>query len=118
MQGQETKPDYALKEFKTARAFETWLSRNHSKTEGIRIKIAKKASGIRSITYDEALDIALCYGWIDGQSKSIDQQWYWQRFTPRRARSPWSKRNQDLVARLIEEGRMQPSGRAEIDRAR
>jgi uncharacterized protein YdeI (YjbR/CyaY-like superfamily) len=113
-----TKPDYPLKEFKTPRSFETWLARNHSKADGLHVKIAKKASGIRSIRYDEALEIALCYGWIDGQSKSIDEQWYWQRFTPRRTRSMWSKRNRDIVARLIEEGRMQPGGQAEIDRAK
>jgi uncharacterized protein YdeI (YjbR/CyaY-like superfamily) len=112
------KADYPLKEFKTPRSFETWLSRNHTKAQGIRIKVAKKASGIASIRYDDALDIALCYGWIDGQSKSIDEKWYWQRFTPRRVRSPWSKRNRDIVARLIEGGRMHPAGQSEIDRAK
>lgn len=115
---QPRKEDYPLKAFATARAFETWLSRNHEKADGIRIEIAKKASGIRSVNYAQALDIALCYGWIDGQSKSIDETWYWQRFTPRRSRSLWSKRNRDIVARLVEEGRMQPAGQAEIDRAK
>jgi len=112
------KPDYPLKAFKTPRSFETWLSRNHTKATGIRIKIAKKGSGIASARYDELLQIALCYGWIDGQSKSIDADWYCQRFTPRRTRSLWSKRNRVIVARLIEEGRMQPAGQAEIDRAK
>lgn len=110
--------DYALKTFATPRAFEQWLSRNHAKAEGIRIQFAKKASGIRSVNYAQALDAALCYGWIDGQSKSIDAEWYAQRFTPRRARSIWSKRNRDLVARLVREGRMQPAGQAEVDRAK
>jgi uncharacterized protein YdeI (YjbR/CyaY-like superfamily) len=110
--------DYELKPFKTAGAFEQWLSRHHAKAPGIRIQVAKKSSGIKSITYAEALEVALCYGWIDGQSKSMDEEWYWQRFTPRRARSLWSKRNRDLVARLIAEGRMRPAGQAEIDRAR
>jgi uncharacterized protein YdeI (YjbR/CyaY-like superfamily) len=110
--------DYPLRKFATARAFETWLTRNHSKAPGIRIQIAKKSSGIRSIDYAEALEIALCHGWIDGQSKSMDETWYWQRFTPRRSRSLWSKRNRDIVARLIAEGRMQPAGQAEIDRAK
>lgn len=110
--------DYPLKRFATARAFEQWLSRNHAKAQCIRIQIAKKASGIRSINYDEALEVALCYGWIDGQSKTIDEAWYWQRFTPRRPRSSWSKRNRDIVARLIREGRMQPAGQAEIDKAK
>ena len=112
------KQDYPLKEFKTPRSFETWLSRNHAKAEGLRIKIGKKGSGIRSISYAEALAVALCYGWIDSQTKSIDERWYWQRFTPRRARSVWSKRNRGIVARLIEDGRMQPAGQAEIDRAK
>ena len=110
--------DYALKKFATPHAFAQWLARNHAKAPGIRIQIARKASGIRSIDYAQALEIALCYGWIDGQSKSIDDDWYWQRFTPRRARSTWSKRNRDIVARLILEGRMQPAGQAEIDRAK
>jgi uncharacterized protein YdeI (YjbR/CyaY-like superfamily) len=110
--------DYPLKKFATPSSFERWLSRNHGKSQGVRIQIARKSSGIRSINYAEALDIALCYGWIDGQSKSMDEQWYCQRFTPRRARSLWSKRNRDIVARLIEEGRMQAAGQAEIDRAK
>jgi uncharacterized protein YdeI (YjbR/CyaY-like superfamily) len=112
------KEDYPLRAFATARAFETWLARNHAKADGIRIEIAKKASGIRSVDYAQALEIALCYGWIDGQSKSIDEQWYWQRFTPRRAKTLWSKRNREIVARLVAEGRMQPAGQAEIDRAK
>jgi uncharacterized protein YdeI (YjbR/CyaY-like superfamily) len=113
-----TKTDYPLKQFKTPRSFETWLSRNHGRAQGIHVEIAKKASGIRSITHAEALEIALCYGWIDGMAKSIDDDWYWQRFTPRRKRSSWSKRNREIVARLIAEGRMQPAGQAEIDRAK
>lgn len=112
------KQDYPLKAFKTATSFETWLAKNHATADGIRVKIAKKSSGIRSITFAEALDIALCYGWIDGQSKGLDEQWYWQRFTPRRKRSLWSKRNRENVERLIAEGRMQPAGQAEIDRAK
>ena len=112
------KEDYPLKEFPTARSFELWLSREHATADGIRIKIAKKASGIPSVNYAEALEIALCFGWIDGQSKSIDEQWYWQRFTPRRTRSIWSKRNRDIVARLVGDGRMRPAGQAEIDRAK
>ena len=112
------KSDYPLKKFATPLAFERWLARSHAKAPGIRIQMAKKSSGIRSINYAEALEIALCYGWIDGQSKSIDNEWFAQRFTPRRARSLWSKRNRDIVARLIDEGRMQPAGQAEIDRAK
>ena len=110
--------DFALKKFATPRAFEQWLARNHAKAQGIRIQLAKKASGIRSVSYAEALDVALCYGWIDGQAKSLDADWYTQRFTPRRARSMWSKRNRDTVARLSREGRMQAAGLAEVDRAK
>jgi len=105
--------DYPLKKFATPHSFERWLSRNHGKVQGIRIQMARKSSGIRSINYAQALDIALCYGWIDGQAKSMDEQWFCQRFTPRRSRSLWSKRNRDIVARLIEEGRMQPAGQAD-----
>jgi len=112
------KEDYELKKFPTQQSFEQWLSRNHAKAPGIRIQFAKKSTKIRSVNYAEALDVALCYGWIDGMAKSIDSEWYWQRFTPRRARSLWSKRNRDLVARLIAEGRMRPAGQAEIDRAK
>lgn len=112
------KEDYELRKFATQREFEQWLSRHHATAPGIRVQIAKKASGIRSIDYAQALEVALCYGWIDGQSKSIDSEWYWQRFTPRRARSLWSKRNREIVARLIQEGRMRAAGQAEIDRAK
>lgn len=112
------KEDYPLREFRTARSFETWLAKNHAKAPGIRVKFAKKSSGLKSITFAEALDIALCYGWIDGQGKGLDEQWYSNRFTPRRARSTWSKVNRENVARLIAEGRMQPAGQAEIDRAK
>lgn len=112
------KEEYPLKGFKTARSFETWLVKNHSKAPGIRIKFAKKSSGLKSITFAEALDIALCYGWIDGQGKGLDDDWYSNRFTPRRKRSSWSKVNRENVARLIKEGRMQAAGQAEIDRAK
>ncbi len=80
--------------------------------------MAKKASGIPSVTHAEALDVALCYGWIDGQRNSFDDRWFLQRFTPRRARSNWSKVNCAKVERLIEEGRMQAAGLAEVERAR
>ena len=98
--------------------FRTWLAAEHDKSDGIWVKFAKKASGIASVNYAEALDVALCFGWIDGQSKSIDDTYYLQRWTPRRKRSPWSKRNVDKVAKLIEDGLMQPAGQAEIDRAK
>ena len=98
--------------------WESWLAENHASSGGLWVKIAKKEAGVASISYAQALEVALCYGWIDGQSKSIDEDWYYQRFTPRRSRSLWSKRNRQIVARLIEEGRMQPAGKAEIERAK
>jgi uncharacterized protein YdeI (YjbR/CyaY-like superfamily) len=80
--------------------------------------LAKKASGILSVTHDEALEVALCYGWIDGQRKSFDETYFLQKFTPRRPKSHWSQRNIAKVARLTEEGRMQPSGSVQVEAAR
>lgn len=104
--------------FATAAEWEQWLTANHTLSEGVWIKFAKKTSGIASITYAEALDVALCHGWIDGQLKSIDAVFFRQRFTPRRPRSLWSKRNIEKVAVLIAAGRMRPAGHAQIDAAK
>jgi uncharacterized protein YdeI (YjbR/CyaY-like superfamily) len=104
--------------FESAAAFEDWLAKNYAEPAGLWVKIAKKASGIPSVTHDEALDIALCYGWIDGQRKSFDDRYFIQKFTRRRPRSLWSKRNVDKVATLEAAGRMQPSGIAEVDAAK
>lgn len=104
--------------FASARALRTWLAREHGKSSGIWVRFAKKASGVKSVTYDEALDIALCYGWIDGQARSDDETYYLQKFTPRAKRSMWSKRNREKVAALIESGAMQPPGLAEVERAK
>ena len=104
--------------FASAEGFEEWLAEHHAATDGLWIKIAKKASGIASVTYDEALDVALCYGWIDGQKKTHDDAFFLQKFTPRRPRSLWSKRNIGKVAVLIEAGRMQPAGLAEVEAAK
>lgn len=98
--------------------FRKWLEHNHAAIDGIWIKMAKKGTGIPSITHGQALDEALCFGWIDGQAKGVDEQYYLQGFTPRRARSPWSKRNQGKVAELAAAGLMHPAGQAEIDRAK
>ncbi|MFW6074252.1 MAG: YdeI/OmpD-associated family protein, partial [Chloroflexota bacterium] len=105
-------------EFQSASEFETWLAGHYESPDGLWLKIAKKASGITTVTYDEALDIALCYGWIDGQRKAVDEQYFIQRFTPRRPRSKWSKRNREKATALIEAGRMQPPGLREIERAK
>lgn len=85
---------------------------------GVRLKLRKKTSKASGITWSEALDAALCYGWIDGQSKRFDDDYTLQAFTPRRKSSPWSQINREHVARLIEEGRMRPGGLAEIERAK
>jgi uncharacterized protein YdeI (YjbR/CyaY-like superfamily) len=104
--------------FGDAAAFEAWLDEHHGASDGIWIKFAKKASGIRSVTYKEVLPVALAYGWIDGQVKRIDDDWYRQRWTPRRARSVWSKINRAAAERMIEQGEMKPAGLAEVERAK
>jgi uncharacterized protein YdeI (YjbR/CyaY-like superfamily) len=106
------------KQFATSDAFQAWLSKNHSTSPGLWVRIAKKASGIKSVTHPEALDIAICYGWIDGQRKADDDSYFLQRFTPRTKRSIWSKINREKVAALISEGRMQSAGLAEVERAK
>jgi uncharacterized protein YdeI (YjbR/CyaY-like superfamily) len=86
--------------------------------DGVRLKLRKKLSSAPGIVWQEALDVALCFGWIDGQTKRFDDDYTLQAFTPRRKNSPWSQINQGHVARLIDEGRMRPGGQAEIDRAK
>jgi len=105
--------------FASAEEWEAWLGANHDSTPaGVWIKFARKASGIPTVTYMEALHAALCYGWIDGQARSFDERFYLQRFTPRRARSIWSKRNVGFATDLIASGRMQPAGLREVERAK
>jgi uncharacterized protein YdeI (YjbR/CyaY-like superfamily) len=104
--------------FDSPAAWEDWLAREHESQDGVWVKMAKKASGIPTVTHAEALDIALCYGWIDGQRKTFDDEWFIQRFTPSRRRSNWSKVNRNKVERLIAEGRMQAAGLREIERAK
>jgi uncharacterized protein YdeI (YjbR/CyaY-like superfamily) len=110
--------DLAQLPFESAEAWEDWLRDHHSDAPGVWVQFAKKASGLPTVSFGEALDGALCYGWIDGQSRSLDDTWYLQKFTPRARRSTWSKRNREKVAQLIAAGRMQPAGQAEIDRAK
>lgn len=105
-------------EFKTTEAFETWLAENHDNSNGIWLKIFKKDSGMETISYAEALDVALCYGWIDGQKKSHDEQAWLQKFCPRGAKSIWSKINTGHVERLINEGRMRPAGLKAVENAK
>ncbi len=104
--------------FKTARAFETWLRKHHASSEGLWLQLAKKGADEPTITYPEAVEIALCWGWIDGQKKSLDGQHFLQRFTPRRPRSIWSKVNVEKATALIEASRMQAPGYAQIEAAK
>ena len=96
--------------FESAEAFEAWLARNHDSSPGIWLKLRKKTRGVVALDYAQALDVALCYGWIDGQKAALDETFWLQRFTPRRARSRWSRINRDKVAALTEQGRMRPPG--------
>ena len=104
--------------FATAAEWEAWLDAEHERADEVWLKIAKKDSGIESVTHAEALEVALCFGWIDGKRKAFDQNWFLQRFTPRRVRSRWSRINRDKVERLIDEGRMRPAGMREYEEAR
>ncbi|TCC40627.1 YdeI/OmpD-associated family protein [Kribbella speibonae] len=102
-----------------AAAWLRWLHENHQESDGVWLVLAKKnVTTPTSLTYDEALEEALCHGWIDGQRRGRDEQTFIQRYTPRRARSLWSQRNVGLIARLETEGRMRPAGRAEVERAK
>jgi uncharacterized protein YdeI (YjbR/CyaY-like superfamily) len=104
--------------FEDQNQWHDWLAKNYAQTEGVWLKFAKKASGQTSVAYKEALDEALCYGWIDTQVRKYDDSYYLQKFTPRRPNSVWSKVNVDKVARLTSEGKMQPSGLAAIEQAK
>lgn len=104
--------------FASPAIWEQWLDENHAVSKGIWLQFYKKGSGITSVTYAEALDVALCYGWIDAQLKSIDEISYKQHFTPRRPKSIWSKRNIEHIARLTADGRMKPAGIKEAETAK
>ena len=105
-------------QFATQRAFEAWLRKHQADPDGVWLLLAKAGAETRTVTYAEAVEVALCHGWIDGQKKAFDDAYWLQRFTPRRARSPWSKINRTKAEALIASGRMQPAGQAEIDRAK
>lgn len=101
-----------------AAAWHAWLDREHGSAPGVWLRIAKDAAGVASVRYPEALEVALCYGWIDGVKRRIDEGFWVQKFTPRTARSIWSKVNRDKVQALIAAGRMRPAGLKEIERAK
>jgi uncharacterized protein YdeI (YjbR/CyaY-like superfamily) len=104
--------------FATAAEWERWLEDNHASATGIWVRIAKKGSGVESVHYPDVLDLALCFGWIDGRREALDDTHFLQRFTPRQPRSRWSRINREKVDRLIAEDRMRPAGLAEVERAR
>ena len=104
--------------FRDAAEFEDWLADHVDESAGVWLKIAKKGSGIASLTDDEAVDIGLCYGWISGQRKSFDEEHYLQKYVPRRPKSRWSQVNVRKVAELTAQGRMRPSGLAEVEAAK
>lgn len=107
-----------IKSFRTAEAFETWLSKQHARETEVWLKVHKKDSGLPSVTTAEALEVALCWGWIDAIRKSFDEQSFLQRYTPRKAKSIWSQVNQTHIARLTAAGRMTPHGQAKVDAAK
>ena len=111
-------PDLPVKLFKSPDAWAKWLEAHSSKSPGIWMRIAKKNGGLTSVSYAEALDVALCHGWIDGQKRPLDEASWLQRFTPRGPRSMWSTINKAKVKTLIESGRMRPSGLAAIESAK
>ena len=104
--------------FRSPRAWAQWLAANHEERDGVWLRFFKKASNVPSLSYADALEEALCYGWIDGQVKKYDTHSYLQKFTPRGKRSVWSKLNVARATRLIDAGRMQPAGLRQVDDAR
>lgn len=110
--------DLPVHSFASRAEWAKWLDREHDSSPGVWLAIARKHAGAESVSYAEALDVALCYGWIDGRKDRLDERTWLQRFTPRRARSRWSKRNSGLAEELIGRGEMAPAGMREIERAR
>jgi uncharacterized protein YdeI (YjbR/CyaY-like superfamily) len=107
-----------IKSFRTGAAFESWMRKNHARSDEVWLRIYKKDSGMASVTIAEALDVVLCWGWIDGIRKSVDERSYLQRYTPRRAKSIWSQVNREHIARLTKAGRMTPHGQRQVEAAK
>jgi uncharacterized protein YdeI (YjbR/CyaY-like superfamily) len=110
--------EYPTLPFESKKKWADWLARQHDNSSGVWLKLAKKDSRIPSVTYEEALDVALCYGWIDGQKKGFDDQYWLQKFTPRGPKSIWSKINTEKAEKLIASGEMKPAGLQAIDAAK
>jgi uncharacterized protein YdeI (YjbR/CyaY-like superfamily) len=112
--GVATPEGFEVRPFAAPADFEAWLEAEHDRAPGVYVKLAKKAAGIPSMTAAEAVEVALCFGWIDGRGNRVDDDWFTVRYTPRRARSVWSQKNVETVARLVAEGRMRPAGLAAV----
>lgn len=110
--------DFEIMAFPSAKEWEQWLAKAHASSPGVWLRLFKQGSGVPSVTHAEALAAALCYGWIDGQIKKHDKESWLRKFTPRRAKSIWSKRNRELVDQLVETGRMRPAGLKEVHAAK
>ncbi|HXV33697.1 MAG TPA: YdeI/OmpD-associated family protein [Gaiellaceae bacterium] len=98
--------------------WEAWLDAEHASSDGVWLKFAKKGSGVETVVYAEALEVALCFGWIDSQVARLDERFYLQKFTPRRARSKWSRINRDKIEELTRQGRMKPAGLEQVELAK
>ena len=107
-----------IRSFVTAKALETWMRRHHDKAPELWLKVHKKDSGLRSVNCAEALDVMLCWGWIDGLRKGLDERSFLQRYSPRKAKSIWSQINRENIARLTRAGRMTPHGQKQVDAAK
>jgi uncharacterized protein YdeI (YjbR/CyaY-like superfamily) len=118
MDDMETVANLAVLFCASSAEWEDWLGAYHAQPQGVWLKIAKKGAGVSSVSRSDALDVALCYGWIDGQGKPYDDQFWLQKFTPRRPKSTRSQVNRERVAQLIESGRMTPAGLKEVDAAK
>lgn len=112
------KQDLPIVAFASPASWEAWLAEQHATSSGLWLKIAKKDSGVETVSYAEALEVALCYGWIDGQKDTFDGDYWLQRFTPRKARSKWSKINREKAEQLLAQGKMQPAGLREVEQAK
>jgi uncharacterized protein YdeI (YjbR/CyaY-like superfamily) len=113
--GKDGKP---ILQLASPEAWEAWLDKEHGSSDGVWLKFAKKGSGVTTVVYAEALDVALCFGWIDSQVMTLDERFYLQKFTPRRSRSKWSKINVDKIEALTKAGRMRPSGLEQVELAK
>jgi uncharacterized protein YdeI (YjbR/CyaY-like superfamily) len=115
--GVGTPEEFQVRAFVSAAEFAAWLDTEHARVPGLYVQIAKKSAGVPSVTAAEAVEVALCFGWIDGRANRVDDDWFTVRYTPRRPRSVWSQKNVATIARLVAEGRMRPAGLAAVEAA-